>query len=323
MSLRRCIAVLCLFLSPISFAADGYYQSKERGWFWYEREPEVVEPEIKEPIEPPPVVVAEPEEKEPEPEEKPAVVKLDTVWLRDNMDSALMKAIDEPTMANVSVYLYMQRLMVERSANFTKAAQEAYAATPWLANEARNPQSQGAKQLMTSRAAANTTELMKSLGKDTRLYYLVDSECYACAYQVNAMLPLRTRGFEIVIASIDGAAPQGVDVGSLASIDSLPKAVANYPYKRTPALIAVHKEEAPVHVSASLLSASDLERNFLLIAKHRGWVSQQQFAKTKPTNEVELAVSSDTTVPEDLLENSELFVEFLKNQIQVDNTNEN
>lgn len=315
----RLALFLTLFL-PLSVAvAQGYYDNKAEGWFWYVDPIEEVEPEPVKP-EPPKVVVApeeSPQEK-PEPQAADTKVQLNTTWLRDNMNNYLMRAIDNPTKENVAVFLYMQRLMVDRSAEFTRSAQEVYATSPWLTNAARNPEAQGAKVLMTKAASKRRQSLMREIGSKTTLYYIVDSACIECRFQRSALYSLTARDFNLVVASVDDEAPEGIEQDEVVSLEALPTKVRNYPYRRAPALIAVHEDGPPTHISAAVLSASDLEKNLLLIAKHHGWITPRQYASTKPTREVKLAISSQTEVDQELMDKPDQFLNFLQKQIEIE-----
>ncbi|MCX7100910.1 MAG: conjugal transfer protein TraF, partial [Methylobacter sp.] len=115
-----------------------YYEDKERGWFWYEEpvlDEDVAEPEPLLP-EPPPI---QEKKAEPEPAKPPEAKPLSAEWFRKNMEKYRDKAIDEPTPQNVSAYMYLQRVMLDKAEKFTEVSQQVVMSDPVLDENSRRP----------------------------------------------------------------------------------------------------------------------------------------------------------------------------------------
>ena len=108
-----------------------FYGDKERGWFWYE-EP-ISDDEPVEDVAPPPEPPPPKEIKAEQPPAKPAEAKpLSAEWFRKNMEKYRDKAIDEPTPENVSAYMYLQRVVLDKSEKFAQVTQQVVMSDPVL-----------------------------------------------------------------------------------------------------------------------------------------------------------------------------------------------
>ena len=121
--------LLCLSLAlPLRPEAAGFYFREEEGWFWYEREPDPA-PAPKLPLPEQPPVPAEPQVSETAPEgQKP----LSAQWIREHIGAYRDAAIDDPTPQNVALYLYLQRVALDKSSRFAAATQRAVQLDPFL-----------------------------------------------------------------------------------------------------------------------------------------------------------------------------------------------
>lgn len=118
---------------PSVSVLDGapFYDDKERGWFWYESpDPEEDMAEIEPPLPPPPPAP---------PPAPPGPKPLSAEWFRKNMEKYRDKAIDDPTHENVSAYMYLQRVMLDKAEKFAEASQHVVMADAVLDENSRRP----------------------------------------------------------------------------------------------------------------------------------------------------------------------------------------
>ena len=122
-----------LLAFPAATASASYYDRKAEGWFWYEQLAQMPEEEPEEPEQPeePSVIAMEaPEPSEPiEPKAPPA---LSAAWFRENLQTYIDKAIDEPTPENVEAYFLLQRVMMDKAQAFSEASQRVVQGDPLL-----------------------------------------------------------------------------------------------------------------------------------------------------------------------------------------------
>ncbi|MFZ0790859.1 MAG: conjugal transfer protein TraF, partial [Chromatiaceae bacterium] len=129
-------ALLCLALAlPLRPQAAGFYFREQEGWFWYEREPE-------QPPQPEPPPPAQPAPPEPAPLAATAPEgpkPLSAQWLREHIGEYRDAAIDDPTPDNVALYLYLQRVALDKSSRFAAATQRAVQRDPFLDEITQRP----------------------------------------------------------------------------------------------------------------------------------------------------------------------------------------
>ena len=119
----------------------SYFTDKQRGWFWYEVQPEPVLKRKPEPQAPKPPTPSLPSaaENSPKPINPAEPEPLTSAWLRKNMETYLNKAIDEPSHENVAAFYYLQRVMMDKAERFTNAARYVVMSDPQLDETVRRP----------------------------------------------------------------------------------------------------------------------------------------------------------------------------------------
>lgn len=86
------------------------------GWFWYQMPPPPPKAIKKKPV-PVPKPVAPPV-KPKKVISKPKIPPFSVAWIRKNRHEYLVKAINDPTPANVATYMYINKAMFDRAQNF-------------------------------------------------------------------------------------------------------------------------------------------------------------------------------------------------------------
>jgi len=84
----------------------GWQNDRERGWHWYESDPN---PPAVLPVKPPQSAPGLPQS-EPEP--------LSVLWLQQKLEETRIAAIDNPTQENVEYYVYLQKMAMNRAEKF-------------------------------------------------------------------------------------------------------------------------------------------------------------------------------------------------------------
>src|SRR5450830_1648735 len=124
-------------IAPMSaFAVDQFIKDKEEGWFWYEREPDLIPEVVKKPVAAPPKAKPTPEAKKADPA-KPSALSVE--WFQQEYPKILNAAIDDPTEENVRKYRYSTRVMLDKASNFTHVFQREALLDPLLDESVRSP----------------------------------------------------------------------------------------------------------------------------------------------------------------------------------------
>ena len=130
---RFALALAGLLGTSVAIAdAARFYEREAEGWFWYRRDPLPPAPVL--PPEPPPAPVPPEPEPEPPPESAspPEPAPLSAAWLRANLETYQQRAIDDPSPTNLAVFLYLQKIALDKASRFTDAFQRAVQNDPAL-----------------------------------------------------------------------------------------------------------------------------------------------------------------------------------------------
>jgi conjugal transfer pilus assembly protein TraF len=304
------VALLCL-LRPTStaLAAGGqdWLKDHERGWFWYEAIPEEIpeEPQVEPPAPPPtapPVTVPEP----PKPQGPPP---LSAQWIRENLEKYQKLAIDNPTPENVAAYLYIQRVMLDKSQRFSEQVKHVVQLDPFLDQGTRRPiASYGGAQFSKETLAARA-RLMAQIAQQAGIFFFFQGGCGHCEIQAPVLNSMIERyGFVVFPISIDG---QPLKNGLF------PKYVMDRGQARqlqviqTPALfLGKPNTRDIIPLGQSTLSRDQLEDRILVAARDAGWITPEEYESTRGfKTEMALELKPDS-LPANLSE--EDLIEYIK-----------
>lgn len=304
-------------------AADGSYynRDKEKGWFWYEKLPEPApEPEPVEPPKPPePIVIIQAPPKAEEPIEVPpeGPPALSSAWLKANLETYLFKAMDDPTPENVTAYLYLHRLMMDKSSGFADSAQVAMASEPMLSNDVRRPRFEAASSIMSKRASAESALLLRQVADNGKYVLVVSSQCDTCApFSISAATLAKQSGVALDIVTSDGAAPATLGP-RMADVRADPKLLAALAPATIPSLYLLRADGSSALVTASPMPATDMVATALNLSYGRGWISEEAFQKTRARNDVHIDLPPDQPIPEEALQDPRLLSDYLRSKMTV------
>ena len=263
---------------------SSFYDRKSEGWFWYEPEPEKIEPEEPEYNEP--AVPAPPSEPGPESESSSKEVVVNVKWLRENLPILRDAAIDEPTYDNVRRYFYAQRIMMDKASKFASVSQEVSKFETPLDESLRRPENQMALYDFKVDAKQNRNSVVEGLANEVGLFFFYSSTCSYCVKQASIIERLaRETGLDVLAVSLDGRPLPGgefpdyvTDPGNLSQ---------KLQITVTPTTYLVKKDGSEFHnLAAGLTSADEILRRSVLLAKSKGWISEEEYNTTKEVKEI-------------------------------------
>jgi len=252
-----------------------WYGDHERGWFWYEVEPE---PEPEEPLPeiavPPP---AEPPGEAARPAEPPV---LSAAWIRKYLEHFQMRAVDNPTPENVAAYLYIQRVMMDKSQRFAEVVQNVVRQDPYLDQNTRRPVAAFGSNLFAREAVAARKELLANIARKAGIFFFFQGACKQCEIQAPVLKGLQDRyGFVIFPVSLDGRPlPNGMypqyagDQGQARALGVM----------KTPAMFLGRPSGREiVPLGQNTLAMTQLEENILAGARDAGWITPEEYNRTQ------------------------------------------
>lgn len=278
LSLALCITATSTHLSAHDNSSGRFYDRKAEGWFWYAPEP--VEHEV---IEPEPVAADQPKEPEPlepqvTPPQGPSVFS--AKWFRDNLPKYKDLAWDEPTLENVQTYLYLQRYAMDRSEQFADVAEMAVTGNPLLDEMTRRPTATFGSQKVDQIAGRLRDNLVAELADQVGVFFFYDPDDEYSQAAAPLIKLLEQSGFAIVAVSETGEPIPGHEMDFDYKQDQGHAQQLNVTTYPAVFLASIHGEFAPV--GQGLMSLPDMTNRMLLVAKREGWITDEQFNKTRP-----------------------------------------
>jgi len=267
------LALVCLAAVPSAAAAlSGFYLRGEEGWFWYEREPES-------PEDPEPAPLAVPAA--PVPEVAPSgPPPLSSAWLREQLGAYRDRAIDDPTPDNVALYLYLQRVAMDKASRFAAATQRAVQFDPFLDEITQRPTANFAANLVNEQTAKQRVALLQKIANAAGVLFFFRSDCPYCEAQAPLLQILHERhGFAVLPVSMDGAPLPG---GHFPTFQRDAGQAQVLGVVSTPALFLARPPDGVALISQGLLSLSQLEERLLTAALEAGWISEAEYGRTRP-----------------------------------------
>lgn len=185
---------------------------------------------------------------EPKPaEKKPSVLlqqdqqKVTVKWLQENYPKLEMRAIDNPTDAQVSAMLYVKRIILDKSQRFSSKVMEVTNQDPLLNENNRIPYASSGAQSIRNANHEAQGQAVRELAGEGGLIVFVDGACRFCVMQMPIIRALyKNYGVEALVVSLDGSRPKGYD-GPITKDNGL---FRKLDLKLTPSVVYVHKPKA-------------------------------------------------------------------------------
>ncbi len=276
-------------ISPVSGIAesrdiaDKYQRDHSRGYWFYD--------DPVEPVDAPPPVKVEPQESlvdlaQPEPQppqiQPPAApIELTVEWLQVNTKKYMHKAIDDPSPENVRAYLYLQRLMLDKSQRFADATQLALITDPLLDENTRRPiASFGGTQKNRESEDVMDNLFERLSGRVGVWFFFRQDEMGMNDIQAGVLEMLeRSTGITVQAISMDGSfLPNGRYPN--AKVDNGQSKILNI--VQTPALFVVNPSTNQIMpIGQAALALPDLKKRVLVASVSADWITEEEFAQTR------------------------------------------
>ena len=262
-----------LLLSSLANSAEPAGQFtpfKGDGFYWYAKPPaEPVQP-ASSPIPPPPPSQEAPKKSEP----------LSMKWLSENWLTLMHRAADNPSKENVANYYYAQRILLDKSQNFSTASAEVIATDPFLDENNRVPISQFANAAFQRQNKKDQEALLKILAGKTGIWLFTDKaeRCMACKdYEADVLVGRGgidglTKEFGFNYRSIDVSTAQGK------------KAAKRLKLRVTPTTVLVSPPDKFILLSQGLMSSEALRARIVVGARVAGLFTPEEAALSLPFN---------------------------------------
>jgi conjugal transfer pilus assembly protein TraF len=292
-----------------------FYEDKERGWFWYEDPVFDEEPAEEEATSPPPPV----QEKKTEPEQpaKPQGAKpLSAEWFRKNMEKYRDKAIDEPTQQNVSAYMYLQRVMLDKAEKFSEISQRVVMSDPVLDENSRRPIATFGAFAMDDRATKGTEKAAKKLAENAGLWFFYASTCEFCIKEVGVLKGLMNAyGFKVLPIALDGLPLPGGEFPDFTIDRGQAKKLG---VETTPALFLVKPGQNgdAIQLGQGLLSGDEIIKRAITLAHQNGWLNSDEYQDTLKVKPMQVDTETLQNIDEKVMDKPNELVKTIRNNLR-------
>lgn len=292
---KSCTLIFFLF-SVSAHAIDPFFSDKERGWYWREEPPEIVD-EIVEPEKPQPpkqeVKVEPPKPEVTTPPVPPAPQPFTAKWFKENMDNLRDAAIDNPSEENVSAFYYAQRVALDKAERFAQVAANVVTSDPFLDSNSRTPISVAGRNMLEQSAQTNSNSTLDSIAQKTGIWFFFRSDCGFCHQQAKILKALQsTHKFKVLPVSLDGM-PLGdefpdykVDAGQAERMN----------ISVTPTIVMATPPNKTVLLGEGFIPLDELKTRIVNQAGNNGTISNEQYMATRISTKplIPVSLGSDT-----------------------------
>ena len=279
--------------------SENFYDRRSEGWFWYEdpeqKKKRLLEEQKKQQQQPKPVKKVEIVHPETGTLNAPIVVQatapqpkaLSAEWLKQQMPMALQAALDNPMDSNgrptkeVETYMYMQRLALDKSQNFSKAARTVTETNPFLDENSRIPMDSASNRIFLAAHDQDKKEAIKYLSQRTGLWFFFDVSCSFCSSQYEFLKDFKIEtNFKVQNISMDGRKLPRMTANDTVLPDR--GQAVNLKLKITPSIVLLAPPNNFYVVSQGLITPSSLQSKILLIAEQQGLLPKHLKDKLNP-----------------------------------------
>lgn len=130
-------------------------------------------------------------------------------WLRVNYLKLEDRAINNPTEANVTAYLYAKRIILDKAQQFSNMVVKVNNQDPLLNENNRVPTASGGALTVRNADYLAQQQAVRELAKQGGIVVFVDGHCRFCAQEIPVLEGMKKSfGMEYLVVSIDGTAPK-------------------------------------------------------------------------------------------------------------------
>lgn len=307
-------SLISIFLYSSMGMAKDFYDEKQRGWFWHETSP------VQEEIEEETIVEKKTEQESStdakEPQDNRVIIN--TAWLKANMETLLLNAIDNPTQENLSAYYSAQRIMLDMSSRFASETGKYFENNFWLSEEHRRPTEGWVLNRQKRETYDNQQRLLTKIGKNSGLWFFFSSTCKHCITQ----LPIINRiakfnDINVLYISLDGGSIQGIPEDRLV-FDHDGQMSERFGINFTPVTYLVANDATVFSKVAEGMAAENRITSKIISKGYElGWVSEPEFRSAQFVKDFHVLTNGNIQAPSDVLDKPELLQQILKEKLDL------
>lgn len=317
------IIFISLFASAISFASESdpnkedFYEKKAEGWFFYD---DPVIPEEEEPRERPPAINATPKPTKTT-DNGPPVYSAE--WIKSEIPKRLTIALNDSTPTNVAAVAYLNRLMLDRSHNFSNVWRTVNSSDPFLQEGARSITNMSIRNSQKESVKNTKRAILSRLKDKVGIWYFVDQDCIHCGAQ-NPVLKALANKYELTVEYVNaGKKPLSSDIYQNFKTRQDSGQFASLGLKVVPAIVAVFPPEDFGVISHGYSTLSEVESRIFEYLNKFDLITDEENKELKPLDQGVLSMEQ-MAMNEDIdKDNPEEWLAAIRKQMGADNSSQN
>jgi len=260
-----------------------FLERAEEGWFWYEEIPEEeTPPEPPEQATPQSPVETLSTPKKAQPESKPAPpaptgqapAPMSAEWFRQNISKYKDMAWENPTPENISAFLYVQKMALNRSAQFAEVWQQVVATDPMLDANSTAPTTTSPTLRLRAETKKARKELLTRIKEQVGLIYFFNGSQYSQeqARTINNIQKLY--GIEVLAVSTDGTRLPDDFLAKVVMDEGQSKVMG---VRQVPATFVAFNDNTTKPIGVGMFARPLLEDRILLVSQMHGAISDEEY----------------------------------------------
>ena len=190
------------------------------------------------------------------------------------------RAWDNPSPQNIRHFLILQQFVMNRAEQFRNVTQQVVTGDPWLDETSRRPLGAETGRLVNEQAGKARHELLATLSQRAGLWFFFRSGCPYCEGQAVVMDVMRHHyGFTVIAVALDG---QPLGNGLFPDYRHDRGQAQQLQVQTVPATFLVSPAGRFSAISQGELALNEMQSRILVAALREGWVSQDEYDRTRP-----------------------------------------
>ena len=180
----------------------------------------------------------------------------------------------------MALYLYLQRVALDKSSRFAAATQRAVQLDPFLDEITQRPTATFAANLVNRQTGDHRDQVLQRIAQSAGVLFFFRSDCPYCEAQAPLLQQLAARyGFAVLPVSLDGAPLPGGEFPQFRQDRGQAQALG---VVSTPALFLARPPDAMVPLAQGLLSLRAAAGAHVAAAVEAGWIGRARVQPHPP-----------------------------------------
>lgn len=306
--------ISCLYSASANCGDETFYKSRERGWFWHETNPEIIEEKEAEVTVVPQSNNAESSKEQPE-----EMIEISAEWLKQNIPILKMKAINNPTTENLGAFYSAQRIMIDMSSKFASKTTEYFRKEGnVLSEDHRRPTESFMLSNFKRQRQEQAKPVLEKIGQKGGLWFFYSSTCPYCLKQMPLMKILTDYyGVNVLYVSLDGGVIPGIPEDKVV-YDVTGQVASDFGIQVTPTTILVSNDGNSFEMIAQgVASLSKLQTQLIANAHTMDWITDDEYQSAQQIRGTNTLSNGNITVKASEINNPAVLFDVLESKIDL------